>query len=93
VLVLAPGERCAAQVHFEHELACYLIDGAVEVASGEHLEQRCGLSRGEFVYVPPGLPFQFCNSAATEARIVLAESDADPQGDCTAYPLPPPHLL
>lgn len=92
---LPPGVRARAHQHDRHESAAYVIEGEMVLWSGARLEHRLVARRGDFIYIPSGVPHLVVNGSDTEAAVaVLARTDPDEQEDVTELPdlATPPHL-
>jgi uncharacterized RmlC-like cupin family protein len=92
---LPPGAVGRAHLHAEHESAAYVLDGAFVLWFGDQLEQRVAAQRGDFLYIPAGVPHLPANGSSTEPAVaVLARTD--PREEESAVPLPEldqlPHL-
>lgn len=92
---LAPGARGRAHLHDGHESAAYILQGELVLWFGAQLEEKLVAQRGDFLYIPAGVPHVAANANATEPAIaVLARTDANEQE--SAVPLPMldrlPHL-
>jgi len=84
---LPPGARARRHQHERHESAAYVLDGEMVMWSGERLEHRLVAQRGDFVYIPSGVPHLVPNGSDTRAAVaVLARTDPDEQEDVTELP-------
>jgi uncharacterized RmlC-like cupin family protein len=84
---LPAGARARAHQHDRHESAVYVIEGGLVLWSGERLEHRLVARRGDFIYIPTGLPHLVANGSDTETAVaVLARTDPDEQEDVTELP-------
>ena len=95
VATLPPGGRARAHFHAHHESAAYVVSGEFLFWFGERLEERLVARRGDFLYIPSGVPHLPANGSATEPAVaVLARTD--PSENESAVPLPEldglPHL-
>lgn len=84
---LPPGARSRPHRHDEHESAAYLIAGSMVLRHGDQLEHELVARRGDFLYIPSGVPHLVINASDTEAAVaVLARTDANEQEDVTELP-------
>jgi uncharacterized RmlC-like cupin family protein len=86
MLRMPPGARAHAHLHENHETAIYLLEGAVEMWYGEHLEKHMVMHAGEFLYIPAGVPHLPYNPYAQEAVAVLARTDPNEQESVVLRP-------
>lgn len=86
---IPPNAREVPHLHRDHETAIYVIEGAVEVWSGEGLQTRFVISAGDFLYIPPSVPHVPVNRSATETcTVVLARTDPNEQESVVILPTP-----
>jgi uncharacterized RmlC-like cupin family protein len=93
---LPPAARSRAHQHDTHESAAYVIEGELVLWSGARLEHRLVARRGDFIYIPNGVPHLVVNGSDTEAAVaVLARTDPAEQEDVTERPdlAALPHLV
>ena len=71
-LVMIP-PRSLAQPHYhkDFETAIYLLQGKVETRYGENLKESILTEKGDFLYIPPGVPHQPFNLSATEPAVAI----------------------
>jgi uncharacterized RmlC-like cupin family protein len=75
-VTLQPGQRTKAHVH-RHESAHYMLQGdAVELWTGDHLEQRSVARPGDYLYIPAGVPHVAVNRGAVPAVFIGARDEA-----------------
>ena len=87
IATLPPGGRARAHLHDHHESAAYVVSGEFLLWFGERLEERLVARRGDFLYIPSGVPHLPANASATEPAVaVLARTD--PNENESAVPLP-----
>jgi uncharacterized RmlC-like cupin family protein len=80
LITIPPGVRSRPHVHQEHESAIYIVSGEGEGWYGKDLEQHFTFGRGDFVYVPAGIPHQPANTSQTEPLIaIVARTDPNEQ--------------
>ncbi len=84
---LPPGARARAHQHDEHESAAYVIEGEMVMWFGEQLDQKLVARRGDFIYIPSGVPHLVMNGSDSAAAVaVLARTDPNEQEDVTELP-------
>jgi uncharacterized RmlC-like cupin family protein len=93
---LPPGAVGRAHLHAEHESAAYVLDGVFVLWFGDRLEDSVVARRGDFLYIPAGVPHLPANGSPTDpATAVLARTD--PREEESVVPLPEldrlPHLM
>jgi uncharacterized RmlC-like cupin family protein len=82
-----PAGESEPHMHRGHETAVFGVSGAVQIFYGERLEHSVVVGRGEFAYIPPGVPHKACNLSATEkALFVTARDDAREQENVVPTP-------
>src|SRR5215475_2859025 len=52
VVTLPPGARTRAHVHERHETALYLLEGELELWTGDQLQHREIVRSGDYIYIP-----------------------------------------
>jgi uncharacterized RmlC-like cupin family protein len=95
VATLPPGAVGRAHLHAEHESAAYVLDGEFVLWFGDQLEESVVAGRGDFLYIPAGVPHLPANGSSTKPAVaVLARTD--PREEESVVPLPEldklPHL-
>jgi len=84
---LPPGAVGHAHLHADHESAAYVLDGVFVLWFGDQLEESVLAQRGDFLYIPAGMPHLPANGSSTEPAVaVLARTDPSEQE--SAVPLP-----
>ena len=86
LLRIPPGGRAKAHKHEGHETAIYLVEGEVEVLSGEGLRERLTMRAGDFLYIPAGVPHLPINTGTVEALGVLSRTDPFEQESVVLLP-------
>lgn len=71
LVVIPPGGRAKAHAHAGHESAVYVLEGAVATWFGEELSSYAVSRKGDFVYIPPGVPHLPVNLSQTEPAVAL----------------------
>jgi uncharacterized RmlC-like cupin family protein len=87
MVVVAPGERGKAHRHDDHETIYHVIEGRGIHWYGDRLQHKAIVSKGDFFYVPPGVPHLPMNASDTEPIIaVAARSTAQEREDTVLMP-------
>jgi uncharacterized RmlC-like cupin family protein len=79
LLVVPPGGAAKPHVHEGHESAIYVLEGSASMRHGPNLEHVDTLSKGDFVYIPAGVPHQPFNPTDKVARALIARTDPNEQ--------------
>jgi uncharacterized RmlC-like cupin family protein len=75
-VTLLPGQRTKAHVH-DHESAHYMLAGdAIELWTGDRLEQRSVARPGDYLFIPAGLPHVAVNRGTVPAVFIGARNEA-----------------
>jgi len=76
---IEPDAKTGAHHHGALESVIYVVRGRARMRWGEKLEFVAEAGPGDFIFVPPYVPHQEINAAATEPlECVLVRSDQDP---------------
>jgi uncharacterized RmlC-like cupin family protein len=82
-----PGARTKAHRHEQHETAIYVLRGVATMWYGERLAEHMVVGKGDFVYVPAGLPHLVTNASESETcTVVLARTDPNEQESVVLMP-------
>lgn len=91
---IQPGIISAAHSHGEHESAAFVLEGEVVTWFGDELLRHVTARKGDFVFIPPGVPHVAANYGDVEAVALVARTD--PTGRESVKPFPKldslPHL-
>jgi len=86
LVVIPPGASPEPHYHKEFETAIYILQGEVETRYGEGLKETMINRKGDFVFIPPGVPHQPYNLSKTEpAMAVVSRNDANEQENVVLY--------
>jgi uncharacterized RmlC-like cupin family protein len=86
--VVPPGGSAEPHYHKDFEAAIYLLEGRVETRFGEGLKESVITEKGDFLFIPAGVPHQPFNLSQTEPAIALvARNDASEQENVVLYPV------
>jgi uncharacterized RmlC-like cupin family protein len=86
LVVIPPGASPEPHYHKEFETAIYILQGEVETRYGEGLKETMINRKGDFVFIPPGVPHQPYNLSKTEpALAIVSRNDANEQENVVLY--------
>ena len=78
-VTIEPDAKTGAHHHGALESVIYVVRGRARMRWGERLEYVAEAGPGDFIYVPPYVPHQEINAAASEPlECVLVRSDQEP---------------
>jgi uncharacterized RmlC-like cupin family protein len=86
IVRIPPGVRSAAHSHGEHESAAYVLEGEVVTWFGDELLKHVTARKGDFVFIPSGVPHVAANYGETEAVALMARSDPRAQENVKPHP-------
>jgi uncharacterized RmlC-like cupin family protein len=87
LLTISPGGRGHAHMHKDHETAIYILSGDAEVWYGERLQEHLEIERGDFLYIPAGVPHLPINRSQTVPCCALvARTDPNEQESVVLLP-------
>ncbi len=70
-VVIPPGAKGEPHYHRDFETAIYLLEGRVDTRYGEGLKESILTEKGDFLFIPPGVPHQPVNLSATEPAVAI----------------------
>jgi uncharacterized RmlC-like cupin family protein len=80
LLTILPGQRATAHLHQDHETAIYMLEGKSAMWYGENLSEHMELEKGDFLYIPAGMPHLPYNPSTTDAcTCIIARTDPNEQ--------------
>ena len=86
LVVIPPGTSPEPHYHKDFETAIYILQGEVETRYGEGLKETMINRKGDFVFIPPGVPHQPYNLSKTEpAMAIVSRNDANEQENVVLY--------
>jgi uncharacterized RmlC-like cupin family protein len=86
LVVIPPGASPEPHYHKDFETAIYILQGEVETRYGEGLKETMINRKGDFVFIPPGVPHQPYNLSNTEpAMAIVSRNDANEQENVVLY--------
>ncbi len=87
LLTIPPGGRAKAHLHENHETAIYVLSGQAEMWYGERLQEHLVVGRGDFLYIPAGVPHLPANRSQTEPCVaVVSRTDPNEQESVVLLP-------
>lgn len=87
LITIPPGGRARAHMHEAHESVVYILEGAVVTWFGEGLAEHAINLKGDFVYIPAGVPHLPVNMSSTEPAVALiARTDPNEQESVVLLP-------
>jgi uncharacterized RmlC-like cupin family protein len=86
LVVIPPGGSPKAHYHKDFETAIYLLKGRVETRFGENLQESTINEKGDFIYIPPGVPHKPVNLSKTEpALAIVSRNDPNEHENVISY--------
>ena len=70
-VVIPPGAKGEPHYHKDFETAIYLLEGRVDTRYGKNLKESILTEKGDFLFIPPGVPHQPVNLSATEPAVAI----------------------
>lgn len=87
LLTILPGQRATAHLHQDHETAIYMLEGKSSMWYGENLEHHMELEKGDFLYIPAGMPHLPYNPSESDScTCVIARTDPNEQESVLLLP-------
>ncbi len=85
-VVIPPGARGEPHYHKDFETAIYLLEGRVDTRYGEGLKESILTEKGDFLFIPPGVPHQPVNLSATEPAVaIVSRNDPNEMENVVMY--------
>lgn len=86
MVVIPPAAAAEPHFHRGFETAIYLLQGRVETKYGPGLSRSVINEKGDFVFIPAGVPHQPRNLSSTEPAIaIVARNDPNEQESVQVY--------
>jgi uncharacterized RmlC-like cupin family protein len=79
MLVMPPGAKAKAHYHENHETAIYMLEGVTDFYHGPNLENLDRCVKGDYIYIPAGVPHQPFNPTDERAVALIARTDPNEQ--------------
>ena len=87
MVTIPPEGRTKAHIHEHHESAFYMLSGdEVELWTGDALEHREVAHRGDYLYIPAGIPHVAVNRGKTPAVFIGVRNEPTAQESVVMYP-------
>jgi uncharacterized RmlC-like cupin family protein len=86
VVTLPPGARTRAHVHERHETALYLLDGELELWTGNQLQHRDLVRPGDYIYIPENVLHVAVNRGDKAAVCIGTRNEPTAQESVVFYP-------
>jgi uncharacterized RmlC-like cupin family protein len=87
LIEIPPGGRAKAHLHEAHETAIYMLEGEVITWHGDKLADSVVTKKGDFIYIPAGVPHLPVNTSSTESAVALvARTDPNEQESVVLLP-------
>jgi uncharacterized RmlC-like cupin family protein len=68
---IPPGGQAEPHYHEGFEAGIYILEGKVDNRFGEGLKQSVVTEKGDFLFIPPGVPHQPINLSDTEPALAI----------------------
>ena len=68
---IPPGGRAEPHYHDGFEAGIYVLEGKVDNRFGDGLKESVVTEKGDFLFIPPGVPHEFWNTNRKPAEAVL----------------------
>jgi uncharacterized RmlC-like cupin family protein len=86
-VVIPPGGMAEPHYHKDFETAIYLLEGRVDTRYGKGLKESILTEKGDFLFIPPGVPHQPVNLSATEPAVaIVSRNDPNERENVVMYP-------
>jgi uncharacterized RmlC-like cupin family protein len=86
VVTLPPGARTRAHVHERHETALYLLDGELELWTGDQLQHREVVRPGDYIFIPENVLHVAVNRGEKAAVCIGTRNEPTAQESVVFYP-------
>ncbi len=85
-VVIPPGGTAEPHYHQDFETAIYMLEGRVNTRYGEGLQESVQTEKGDFLFIPPGVPHQPFNLSDTEPAVaIVSRNDPNEQENVVLY--------
>jgi len=68
---IPPGGKAEPHYHDGFETGLYILEGKVDNRFGEGLKESVVTEKGDFLFIPPGVPHQPINMSNTEPALAI----------------------
>lgn len=87
LLTIPPRGHARPHLHENHETAIYVLDGEAVMWYSENLSEHLTVRKGEFLYIPAGMPHLPVNPSKTAScTAVIARTDPNEQESVVLLP-------
>lgn len=86
MVTLPAGARTRAHVHERHETALYLLDGELEIWTGDQLQHHEVVQPGDYIYIPANVLHVAVNRGDKPAMCMGTRNEATAQESVVLYP-------
>lgn len=87
LVTIPPGGRAKAHLHAAHETVVYMLEGEVVTWHGQNLADSAVTAKGDFLYIPAGVPHLPVNTSQTDPAVALiARTDPNEQESVVLLP-------
>lgn len=86
LVVIPGGAKAEPHYHKDFETAIYILEGRVDNRYGENLKESILTEKGDFLFIPPGVPHQPVNLSATEPAVaIVSRNDPNEMENVVMY--------
>ena len=86
LVIIPAGAKAEPHYHKDFETAIYILEGRVENRYGENLKESIVTEKGDFLFIPPGVPHQPVNLSATEPAVaIVSRNDPNEMENVVMY--------
>jgi uncharacterized RmlC-like cupin family protein len=86
MVTLPAGARTRAHVHERHETALYLLNGEIEIWTGDQLQHREVVRAGDYIYIPANVLHVAVNRTEKPAVCIGTRNEPTAQESVVLYP-------
>ena len=85
-VIIPAGAKADPHYHKDFETAIYMLEGRVETRYGEKLKESILMEKGDFLFIPPGVPHQPLNLSDTEPAVaIVSRNDPNEMENVVMY--------
>ncbi len=86
MVIIPAGAKADPHYHKDFETAIYMLEGRVDTRYGENLKESILMEKGDFLFIPPGVPHQPVNLSATEPAVaIVSRNDPNEMENVVMY--------
>ena len=86
LVVIPAGAKGEPHYHKDFETAIYILEGRVDNHYGEKLKESILSEKGDFLFIPPGVPHQPINLSETEPAVaIVSRNDPNEMENVVMY--------